>query len=143
MRGGTPPSLPPDRGVPSKPEGGVPVPPKAPPKVSPMNWAEYLRRRREGRETALKEGRVIFRPPFGYKVVGSKLVVDEPRRALLKGILEDFDKGMETGEIATKRGVSAHIIRRIRKNPIYRTGEVYYAGKLVYKVEAVAPRKEG
>ncbi len=108
-----------------------------------MTWDEYLRRRREGRETALKEGRVIFRPPFGYKVVAGKLVIDEPRRALLKGILEDFDKGMETGEIAAKRGVSAHVIRRIRKNPIYRTGEVYYAGKLVYRVEAVLPKRGG
>ena len=113
--------------------------PTAPP-TSPLITEEYQRRLKEGRKKALKDGRVLFRPPVGYKVSDGKLVVDEEKRGLVKNILELLDYDWSPRQIAIKLGVPSSTIRRIQGNPIYRTGEVRYAGEVVFKVEPILPR---
>lgn len=82
----------------------------------------------------------MFRPPFGYKIVEGKLVVDEEKRTLLRKILEDINQGKNINEVASKNGVTKDFVRRVRSNPIYRTGEVRYAGEVVFKVEPILPK---
>ena len=127
------------------PAGGVagvpPVPLQAPP-PSPLISEEYQRRLNEGRKRALKEGKVLFRPPFGYKVADGKLVVDEEKRALVINILEHLDHEWPPRLISEKFGIPSSAIRRIRNNPIYRTGEVRYAGEVVFKVEPILQREK-
>jgi DNA invertase Pin-like site-specific DNA recombinase len=94
----------------------------------------------EGRRKALEEDKVMFRPPFGYKIVEGKLVVDEEKRTLLRKILEDINQGKNINEVAGKNGVTKDFVRRVRSNPIYRTGEVRYAGEVVFKVEPILPK---
>jgi DNA invertase Pin-like site-specific DNA recombinase len=101
---------------------------------------EYQHRMAERRQKALKTGKVMFRPPFGYTAMDGKLVVDEKNRELVKNILEHLDNGWTPLLISAKFAVPPSRVRRIRNNPIYRTGEVRYAGEVVFKVEPILPK---
>jgi DNA invertase Pin-like site-specific DNA recombinase len=106
--------------------------------LSEEELEKYKERQKEGVKRAIREGRTLQRPPFGYVSEGKKMIVDERRRELIKAIFHDFDdEDMSIAKIAFKYKLKPSLIQRIRLNPIYSTGEVKWKGKTIYKVEPI------
>ncbi len=101
---------------------------------------KYRKNRYKGMKKRLEQKKVMSRPPFGYKVEQGELVVDESKRALIRRILSEVDKPFTSLKmLSEKYNLSVSRIRHIRNNPIYRTGEVRWAGKIAYYVEPIVP----
>ena len=79
----------------------------------------------------------MSRPPLGYKIENGKLVVDEEMRPKLIEIFQMFEDNATMSTISNKFGIPRSTLAYMRKNPIYRTGEYFWKGKVVYKVEPV------
>ena len=96
----------------------------------------------------VRSGKVGFRPPFGYKIEYEKdgmgnsipstgrLVPDEKHIDTIKRILNEPPE-MGIIRLSEKYGLTRAIIRAIRINPIYRTGEVYWQGRIAHKVKPI------
>lgn len=111
--------------------------------LSEMELDKYRKKRLDGINRAIREGRTLHRPPFGYESVDKKLEVDEEKRGIIKGLFEDFnDPLMSLKKLADKYGLTRSMIQRIRSNPIYTTGEVRWQGKVIYHVEPIVPMEK-
>lgn len=102
---------------------------------------KYRQKRMYGIKRRIKEQKVMSRPPLGYKIVDGKLVIDEEMRPKIIQIFQMFEDNTPMSTISNKFGIPRSTLAYMRKNPIYRTGEVYWKGKVVYKVEPLI--KEG
>jgi len=83
----------------------------------------------------------MSRAPLGYKIEDGKLVIDPEMRSRIIEIFQMFEDNVTMSTISNKFGIPRSTLAYMRKNPIYRTGEVYWKGKPVYKVEPLI--KEG
>ncbi len=113
----------------------------------------YKDRRELGFERAIKEKRILFRPPFGYKIEyrydengkpiakTGQLVVDDNLRYLIQQI---YDEPRDIGikKVADKYDVKPSVVRNIRNNPIYDEGKVLWRGKVIYEIEPLVKKKE-
>jgi len=103
-----------------------------------MELDKYRQKRMDGIDRAIREGRTLQRPPFGYKSENRKLMIDEKYRGLIRDLFKDFeDPKMSVKKLSLKHGIKPSLIQRIRSNPVYTTGEVRWKGKVVYHVEPV------
>jgi len=66
-----------------------------------------------------KEGRIVARPPYGYKVINGILVPDEKNAQNIKLIFEDFANGLSLNQLAKKYDLSVNGIKKILKNFAY------------------------
>jgi DNA invertase Pin-like site-specific DNA recombinase len=108
-----------------------------------MELDKYREKRTDGINRAIKEGRILQRPPFGYISKGKKMVIDEKRRGLIRALFRDFeDPILSIKKLSLKYGLKPSLIQRIRLNPIYSTGEVKWKGKTIYKVEPIVKKDE-
>jgi DNA invertase Pin-like site-specific DNA recombinase len=111
----------------------------------------YKDRREYGFERAIKEKRILFRPPFGFKIEykydengkplpkTGKLVSDDSLRNLIQQIYDEpRDIGMK--KVADKYGVKPSIVRNIRNNPIYDEGKVLWRGQVVYEIQPIVKK---
>lgn len=106
-----------------------------------MELDKYRQKRMDGINRAIREGRILQRPPFGYKSEGKKMVVDERYRGLIRTLFEEFENPiMSIKKISLKYGLKPSLVQRIRSNPIYTTGEVRWGGQVVYKVEPIVKK---
>ncbi|MCK5547735.1 MAG: recombinase family protein, partial [Thermoplasmata archaeon] len=110
-------------------------------------------RREMGFERAIKEKRILFRPPFGYKIEykfdengkqipkSGKLTPDISRKNLVQQI---YDEPRDIGikKVADKYDVKPSIVRNIRNNPIYDEGKVLWRGQTVYEIEPLVNKKD-
>ncbi|MHA1865617.1 MAG: recombinase family protein [Candidatus Heimdallarchaeaceae archaeon] len=98
---------------------------------------KYREKRKYGIKRRIGEQKIMSRPPLGYKIENGKLVVDEEMRPKLIEIFQMFEDNATMSTISNKFGIPRSTLAYMRKNPIYRTGEYFWKGKVVYKVEPV------
>ena len=99
---------------------------------------KYRQKRMYGIKRRIQETKIMSRPPIGYKInENGKLVVDEEMRPKLVEIFQMFEDNETMSKISNKFEIPRSTLAYMRKNPIYRTGEYYWKGKIVYQVEPV------
>jgi hypothetical protein len=77
-----------------------------------------------------KQGRLMARPAFGYKVVGGNLIVDEETSESVRQIYHDFANGNSLNSISKKYNLSVNGIKKILKNFTY-LGKIKFAGNII------------
>jgi hypothetical protein len=111
----------------------------------------YKDRREYGFERAIKEKRILFRPPFGFRIEykyddkgkplpkTGVLVPDDSLRNLIQQI---YDEPRDIGikKVADKYGVKPSVVRNIRNNPIYDEGKVIWRGQVVYDIQPIVKK---
>jgi DNA invertase Pin-like site-specific DNA recombinase len=109
-----------------------------------MELEKYREKRYKGMLRRIKDQKVMSRPPFGYAVGESGgLIVDESKRGLIRRLFGEFDNPFASLKtLSIKYNIPVSTLRNIRSNPIYRTGEVRWAGKIAYYVEPVVPENK-
>ncbi|NPD88147.1 MAG: recombinase family protein [Asgard group archaeon] len=109
-----------------------------------MELEKYREKRYKGMLRRIKDQKVMSRPPFGYAVGESGgLMVDECKRGLIRRLFGEFDNPFASLKtLSMKYNIPVSTLRNIRSNPIYRTGEVRWAGKIAYYVEPVVPENK-
>ncbi len=111
------------------------------PSPEQISFQKYQKNRYKGMYNRIKEKKVMSRPPFGYVINDQgSLVVDESKRGLIRRLFSEFDDPfVSLSKLSKKYNLSVSILRNVRSNPIYKTGEVRWAGKIVYYVEPIVP----
>ena len=108
-----------------------------------MELDKYRQKCQDGINRAIKEHRVLQRPPFGYMVEGKKMVVNEKQRGTIVALYNDFNKpGMSLRKLSQKYNLPPSLIQRIRSNTIYITGEVRWQGRVIYHVEPIVKEED-
>ncbi len=106
-----------------------------------MELEKYREKRYKGMLRRINEKKVMSRPPFGYAVDDEgNLTIDESKRGLIRRLFGEFDNPFSSLKtLSMKYNIPVSTLRNIRSNPIYRTGEVRWAGKIAYFVEPIVP----
>lgn len=109
-----------------------------------MELEKYREKRYKGMLRRIKDQKVMSRPPFGYLVdPEGSLEVDESTRGLIRRLFGEFDNPFASLKtLSIKYNIPVSTLRNIRSNPIYRTGEVRWAGKIAYYVEPIVPENK-
>ncbi len=102
---------------------------------------KYRQKRMYGIKRRIQDQKIMSRPPLGYNIEDGQLVVDQEMRPKLVEIFQMFEDNVTMSTISNKFEIPRSTLAYLRKNPIYRTGEYYWKGKIVYQVEPVI--KEG
>lgn len=95
-----------------------------------------LERSKEMRAKAIEKGYYVCRPPFGYRVVGKKLIVDESKAFLVRELYRD-KKRLTLYALGKKYNIPISSLRHILRNPIYRTGEIRINDRIVGHCERI------
>jgi len=74
---------------------------------------------KKGMIRASKEGKLMARPPFGYKVQAGKLEPDEENSENVRLIFEEFSAGKSLNQISQTYSISVNGIKKILKNFTY------------------------
>ena len=110
-------------------------------RIQDMVGEEELHKNREKRkngiERRLSEEKLASKPPLGYKSDNGFLIVNEEMRPMIEEIFSMFEEDEQMNKISVKFRIPRSTLSYMRRNPIYRTGEVYWKGKVVYKVEPI------
>lgn len=85
---------------------------------------------KQGMIEASKKGRLMARPPFGYKVLDGNLIVDQENSQNVKLIFDEFAAGKSLNQLSQTYGVSVNGIKKILKNFSY-LGKTKFAGNIV------------
>ncbi|MHA1445944.1 MAG: recombinase family protein [Candidatus Heimdallarchaeaceae archaeon] len=106
-----------------------------------MELEKYREKRYKGMLRRINNKKVMSRPPFGYAVdEGGSLIVDESKMGLIRRLFGEFDNPFASLKtLSMKYNIPVSTLRNIRSNPIYRTGEVRWAGKIAYFVDPIVP----
>ena len=106
-----------------------------------MELEKYREKRYKGMLRRINDKKVMSRPPFGYAVdEGGSLIVDESKMGLIRRLFGEFDNPFASLKtLSLKYNIPVSTLRNIRSNPIYRTGEVRWAGKIAYYVDPIVP----
>jgi len=106
-----------------------------------MELEKYREKRYKGMLRRINEKKVMSRPPFGYTVdAKGNLIVDDSKRGLIRRLFGEFDNPFSSlNTLSMKYNIPVSTLRNIRSNPIYRTGEVRWAGKIAYYVDPIVP----
>ncbi len=106
-----------------------------------MELEKYREKRYKGMLRRINDKKVMSRPPFGYAVdEGGSLIADESKMGLIRRLFGEFDNPFASLKtLSLKYNIPVSTLRNIRSNPIYRTGEVRWAGKIAYYVDPIVP----
>ncbi|MHA1203111.1 MAG: recombinase family protein [Candidatus Heimdallarchaeaceae archaeon] len=109
-----------------------------------MELEKYREKRYKGMLRRIKAEKVMSRPPFGYSVNDEGgLIIDESKRGLIRRLFGEFDNPFASLKtLSLKYNIPVSTLRNIRSNPVYRTGEVRWAGKIAYYIEPVVPENK-
>lgn len=77
-----------------------------------------------------KEGRLMARPAFGYKVKKGNLILDEENSENVRLIFQEFSGGKSLNQISKTYGISVNGIKKILHNFTY-LGKIKFAGQIV------------
>ncbi len=102
---------------------------------------KYRQKRMYGIKRRIQDEKIMSRPPLGYKIENGKLQIDEEMRPKLVEIFQMFEDNVTMSTISNKYDIPRSTLAYLRKNPIYRTGEYFWKGRVVYQVEPIL--KEG
>jgi len=84
-----------------------------------------------GMEKKVKEGRIMSRAPFGYKLENKELIPDSEKSLLVEEIFRTFLETHESlNHISKKYGFSVNGLKKILKNFTY-IGKVKFSGQIL------------
>ncbi|OLS31530.1 MAG: hypothetical protein HeimAB125_16110 [Candidatus Heimdallarchaeota archaeon AB_125] len=98
---------------------------------------KYRQKRMYGIKRRIQDEKIMSRPPLGYKIENGKLQIDEEMRPKLVEIFQMFEDNVTMSTISNKYDIPRSTLAYLRKNPIYRTGEYFWKGRVVYQVEPI------
>ena len=98
---------------------------------------KYRQKRMYGIKRRIQDEKIMSRPPLGYKIENGKLLIDEEMRPKLVDIFQMFEDNVTMSTISNKYDIPRSTLAYLRKNPIYRTGEYFWKGRVVYQVEPI------
>ena len=98
---------------------------------------KYRAKRMYGIKRRIQDQKIMSRPPLGYKIEEGQLIIDQEMRPKLIEIFQMFEDNVTMSTISNKFEIPRSTLAYLRKNPIYKTGEYYWKGKVVYQVEPV------
>jgi len=102
---------------------------------------KYRQKRMYGIKRRIQDNKIMSRPPIGYKIEDGKLIIDEEMQPKLVEIFQMFEDNVTMSTISNKFDIPRSTLAYLRKNPIYKTGEYFWKGRVVYQVEPII--KEG
>jgi hypothetical protein len=76
-----------------------------------------------------KQGKLVARPPFGYKVKKGELIVDEENSEKVLLIFKEFAAGKSLNYISKNYNLSVNGLKKILKNFAY-LGKIKFAGNI-------------
>jgi len=85
---------------------------------SGMNRASH-NPHKQGMIEKSKQGKIVARPPFGYKVENGELIEDIENSENVRLIFKEFAEGKSMNQIAKTYGISVNGIKKILKNFSY------------------------
>lgn len=74
---------------------------------------------KQGMIQGSQKGKLMTRPPFGYKVIEGNLIPDEENKENVRLIFEEFSKGKSLNQLAQNYNISVNGIKKILKNFAY------------------------
>jgi site-specific DNA recombinase len=74
-----------------------------------------------------EQGRVMSRAPYGYKIIGKNLVVDEDRKQDIYRIYKAYLSGVSLNKISKQHNLTVNGVKKILRNHAY-VGKVRFAG---------------
>lgn len=77
-----------------------------------------------------KQGLLVARPPFGYKVENGNLVIDNENSENVRLIFKEFSAGKSLNQISQVYGISVNGLKKILKNFTY-LGKIKFNGQIV------------
>ncbi|MCX6748791.1 MAG: recombinase family protein [Candidatus Pacearchaeota archaeon] len=84
-----------------------------------------------GMKEKFKQGNIMSRAAYGYKIVNKELVPDEEKKILVQGIFQDFlNQDASLNALAKKYGFSVNGLKKILKNFTY-LGKVKFSGGIL------------
>jgi hypothetical protein len=92
-----------------------------------INLAEEVKR---GMINKVKNGEIVFRPPYGYKIENGKAIIKDDEAEYVRMIFDDFNNGLGLKQIAMKYSdmgivgwygklIDTNRVSRMIRNPIY------------------------
>jgi len=85
---------------------------------------------KKGMMNKYKQGNLMARPAFGYKVVDGKLEIEPENAERVKDIFSEFLRGMSLNQISIKYGFSVNGIKKILKNFTY-IGKIKFNSQII------------
>jgi len=85
---------------------------------------------KKGMMDKYKQGNLMARPAFGYKVVKGKLELEYEDGEKVKDIFSEFLKGVSLNQISIKYGFSVNGIKKILKNFTY-LGKIKFNSQII------------
>jgi len=77
-----------------------------------------------------KQGKLMARPAFGYKVIDGNLIRDDENSENIRLIFEEFSAGKSLNQLSQTYGISVNGIKKMLKNFTY-IGKIKFAGQIV------------
>ncbi len=84
---------------------------------------------KQGMLEKYEQGKLMARPPYGYKVIDGNLIVDDESSENIKLIFEEFANSKSLNQISKNYGMSVNGIKKILKNFTY-LGKIKFAGNI-------------
>jgi len=85
---------------------------------------------KKGMMDKYKQGNLMARPAFGYKVAAGKLEIEYENAERVKDIFSEFLKGVSLNQISKKYGFSVNGIKKILKNFTY-IGKIKFNSQII------------
>jgi hypothetical protein len=85
---------------------------------------------KKGMMEKYKQGNLMARPAFGYKVIRGKMEIEQEDAERVKDIFSEFLKGVSLNQIAIKYGFSVNGIKKILKNFTY-IGKIKFNSQII------------
>lgn len=85
---------------------------------------------KKGMLEGAKQGKLMARPAYGYKVIEGKLIPNEQESQNITLIFEEFSNGKSLNQISQQYGISVNGIKKILKNFTY-LGKIKFAGSII------------
>ena len=85
---------------------------------------------KKGMMDKYKQGNLMARPAFGYKVIDGKLEIEQENAETVKDIFSEFLKGVSLNQISIKYSFSVNGIKKILKNFTY-IGKIKFNSQII------------
>jgi len=85
---------------------------------------------KKGMMDKYKQGNLMARPAFGYKVINGKLEIEQENAERVKDIFSEFLKGESLNQISIKYSFSVNGIKKILKNFTY-IGKIKFNSQII------------
>ncbi len=84
---------------------------------------------KQGMERKARQGKIVSRAPYGYKVENKKLIPDKEKKLEVEEMFMDFLQNTSLNKLAQKYGFSFNGIKKVLKNFTY-IGKIKFDGQV-------------